>query len=113
MDNKTKRLLLFFFGCIASRFLLVWLAYKYVKWVPYMGIAALIIGCGFITIFLMGARKTGPEVFGDRIWWNALRPIHGGLYLLFAIMALTKFYKDAWKVLLLDVCIGLIAFFKN
>ena len=28
----------------------------------------------------MNLRKTGLEVFGDKIWWNNLRPIHGILY---------------------------------
>ena len=29
-------------------------------------------------------RKTGKEVFGSKIWWNDLRPVHASLYILFA-----------------------------
>ena len=110
MDNKTKRILLFLFGCVVTRLLLVYIAYNYHKWLPIMGYCALAIGIAFLTIYVTGIRKTGPEVFGDRIWWNSLRPIHGGLYILFGILALSQWYKNAWIVLLADVLIGLVAF---
>jgi hypothetical protein len=50
------------------------------------------------------------EVFGEKIWWNDLRPIHGTLYLLFAYYAI-RGSKYAWTILLVDVLFGLIAFF--
>jgi hypothetical protein len=58
---------------------------------------------------LSGKRKTGPEVFGDKIWWNKLRPVHSLLYFLFAYNAING-NRNAWKFLLLDVIIGLISF---
>ena len=75
----------------------------------YMGYLALIPAIGFIYIFLTGTRQTGTEVFGEKIWWNNLRPIHGILYFLFAYNAIIG-NKNAWVYLLIDVLIGLISF---
>ncbi len=113
MNNNQKRILLFLGGCIVIRSLFVILA-KYIdsKYLPYLGYLALIISFGFFYIFLTGSRKTGPEVFGGKIWWNNLRPIHGSLYLLFAISAIMK-KSYAWVFLLIDVIIGLFAFLYN
>jgi hypothetical protein len=110
MENFKKRFLLFLIGCIGTRLLLVYLAKNldpyYVK---YLGYISILIGISFIYLFFSGARKTGPEVFGDKIWWNYLRPIHGILYLLFAYNAINGNNK-AWMFLLLDVIIGFISF---
>jgi len=109
ISNKTKRMLLFLIGCMGARSALVWLAYAYPALLPYMGALALIPALGFFVIYFGGLRKTGAEVFGDRIWWNDLRPVHGALYALFAIMAL-RGNRKAWVVLLVDVIIGFTAF---
>ena len=77
-----------------------------------LGALAILPAAGFFYIFLTGARKTGAEVFGDRIWWNFLRPFHGTMYAIFAIMALFHI-PYAWVVLLIDVLVGLIAFIKH
>lgn len=113
MDNKTKRLLLFLLGCIPVRLFFVFLAYKFPKILPILGYLALIPATGFLLIFLTGSRKTGPEVFGGKIWWNWLRPIHSLLYFTFAYLAINKVHKYAWRVLLLDVLIGLVSFLVN
>ena len=83
MDNIQKRFLLFLFGCMGMRLFLVYIA-KNINtiYLPYLGYLALIPAFGFISIYLTGSRKTGPEVFGDQIWWNDLRPIHSLLYFL-------------------------------
>lgn len=71
----------------------------------------LIPAVGFFLIFINGWRKIGAEVLGGKLWWNNLRPLHGFLYALFAVLVLTKVYaRHAWKVLFLDACIGLVAF---
>ena len=110
MTNKKKRVLLFLLGCIGVRLSLVFIA-KYVpkKVLPYLGGLALLPSIGFFTIYFTNSRKTGPEVFGGKIWWNRLRPVHGLLYLIFAILAF-KENEYAWVVLLIDVFIGLSAF---
>jgi len=112
MDDQTKRMLLFLIGCMGMRSLFVWIAYRYTQFLPYMGALALLPAIGFIVIYLGDFRKTGPEVFGDQIWWNDLRPIHGLLYALFAVLALCK-NESAWIVLLVDVLIGFSAYMMN
>lgn len=110
MDNIRKRLILFLFGCIVIRFLFV-LIVKYInkKYLPYLGLLALLPAIGFIVVYLGDYRKTGGEVFGEKIWWNNLRPVHACLYILFALLALKK-NDYAWIPLLIDVLIGLISF---
>jgi len=74
-----------------------------------MGAIALVISIGFATIYIKGWRKTGLEVGGGRIWWNALRPIHAGIWFVFAVMALAQNH-NAWIVLASDALLGLSAF---
>jgi len=56
------------------------------------------------------------EVFGEKIWWNDLRPLHSFIYFLFAYNAIIG-NTNAWMYLLADVIIGLFSFlifhFKN
>lgn len=110
MTAEQKRILLFLFGCMGARLGLAWLAYAgSPSVVTALGYLALLPAAGFFAIYFLGLRKTGPEVFGDRIWWNDLRPLHGALYAAFAYAAITgKPY--AWKILLADALIGLAAF---
>ena len=64
---------------------------------------------GFIYIYMNGLRKTGGEVFGGKIWWNTLRPVHATLYLLTAILVYRK-NKNAYLLIIADTIIGLMAF---
>ena len=83
MDDLQQRFLLFLIGCIGIRSLFVIVAkYINVKYLKYLGYVALIPAIGFMFIYLTGSRKTGAEVFGEKIWWNDLRPIHSILYIL-------------------------------
>jgi len=110
MNNIQKRVLLFLVGCIGLRTLFVIIAKNSsVTYLKYLGYAALLPAIGFMYIFLSGARKTGAEVFGEKIWWNDLRPLHSLLYLLFAYNAIIG-NTQAWIYLLVDVLIGLVAF---
>jgi hypothetical protein len=110
MDNNLKRILLFLFGCILTRSIFVYIAYKIsTNYLPYLGYVALLPAIGFMLIYLTGSRKTGPEVFGDKIWWNDLRPIHSILYFLFAYNAIRK-NRNAYIFLLIDVIFGLTSF---
>ncbi len=111
LTNLEKRILFFLIGCIGVRLLFVYIAYKASSIVlKIFGIIAIIIGLGFAIIYLFGLRKTGPETMGDKIWWNSLRPFHAMTYITFGILALTGHSEVAWKVLLLDVSVGLGAF---
>jgi hypothetical protein len=110
MNEIKQRILLFLIGCIGIRFLFVVIAkYIDIKYLPYLGYLALLPTIGFLYIFLTGSRKTGPETFGKKIWWNNLRPIHAILYFLFAYNAIIG-NKQAWIYLLADVLFGLISF---
>ncbi len=109
MNNIQKRILLFLIGCIGVRTLFVIMAKNINKdYLPYMGYIAIIISIGFMYIFLTNSRKTGPEVFGDKIWWDNLRPVHSINYAIFAYMAINK-SSNAWIPLLVDVIIGFSA----
>lgn len=110
MTPQHKRIILFLTGCVGSRLALVYLAKMATpQMLELLGAIALLPAAGFFYIYATGSRKTGPEVFGDRIWWNGLRPFHGTMYAIFAIMALFHI-PYAWVVLLIDVLVGTIAF---
>lgn len=110
MNNIQKRFLLFIFGCILVRTLFVIIAKNInIKYLPYLGYLAILPAIGFFYIFFTDSRKTGAEVFGDKIWWNNLRPIHGLLYALFAYNAINK-NPVSYVYLLIDVIFGLISF---
>ena len=110
MNTLQKRFFLFIVGCLGSRLALAILADKINKqYLPIMGGLALVPAIGFLYIYFFSHRKTGPEVFGGKIWWNDLRLVHGFIYLTFAIFALQKKHFAA-NVLYFDVMLGLIAF---
>lgn len=103
-------MLLSFSICVLIRFLLVILAKNIDKnKLPFLGYIALIPAIGFISLYLTDSRKTGIKVGGKSIWWNKFRPIHGILYLLFAIYAIKK-ENLSYIILLFDVIIGIILY---
>ncbi len=99
-----------FIFCVLVRLLLVYIA-KTIKIenLKYLGYVTLLISIGFIYIYITKSRKRAIELNNKKIWWNALRPIHGILYLLFSIAAINSY--NLWYLLLLDVMIGVIAYF--
>ena len=110
MNNLQKRFLLFLIGCIGTRFAFVLLAKNIgLQYLPYLGYLALLSAIGFMYIYLTGSRQTGAEVFGEKIWWNDLRPLHSLLYFLFAYNAIIG-NTQSWIYLLVDVSFGLISF---
>lgn len=118
MTDNLKRILFFFFGCMVVRTGLVLLAkYLNTKYLPYMGLVTLIMGLGFIYIYLFGHFKSNPNVggFGGPVWWGNLRIVHGLLYISFSVIALLTLnekFKDnsAWVILAVDTLIGFISF---
>ena len=110
MNTMQKRFTLFLLGCIPSRIFIAYLASVMpLKWLPIMGYIALIPAIGFAYLFISGSRKTGGEVFGDKIWWNNLRPFHSFMYFWFAVNAIQR-VSWSWKILAADVIVGLIMF---
>ena len=110
MSILQRRFLAFLLLCIPVRIAFVFIA-KSVdkKYLPYLGYLAILPAIGFAYIYIFGKRKTGGETFGQKIWWNNLRPLHSILYFIFAYLALKK-SNNAYIPLLLDVIIGLISF---
>lgn len=98
----------FLLGCIPTRLTLVYIVKNFPQYHTIIGIITGIIAIGFMYIYMFDLRKTGPEVGWGKIWWNHLRPIHSVLYGVSAYMLLKKM-GEPWKVLLLDVFIGLVA----
>lgn len=114
MNSLYRRYALFLGGCIPLRIILAYIAYvSSAKILQYMGYIAILPAIGFIYIFLTGARKTGAETGGAPIWWNDIRPIHAGLYLAFAYLAVSGDKLNAWKFLAADVALGLSAFLAH
>jgi hypothetical protein len=103
---EKKRLALFLFGCIGTRLTFAYIAKTQTDFLPYMAVIAILIASGLMYFYLTGSRKTGPEVFGEKIWWNHLRPVHASLYLAFAVLASQK-NKSAYWILFIDAMIGL------
>jgi len=64
---------------------------------------------GFTYIYWNGLRKTGGEVFGEKIWWDHLRPFHALMYFLTAVLVYTK-NKRAYLLIIADTLVGLCAF---
>jgi hypothetical protein len=113
MNDMQKRFLLFLIGCIGVRSIFVLIAKNAsAYYLPFLGYLALLPAIGFIYIYLTGSRQVGAEVFGEKIWWNNLRPIHASLYLLFAYNAING-NKMAYQYLLYDVIFGLVSFLVN
>ena len=119
MNTIYKRFFLFLGLCIPARLLIAYVA-KYLAtlstklYLKLWGILLLIPAFGFLYIYSNNLRTTGLEVFGEKIWWNKLRPIHALNYIMFTILAFSnnkQFYLNAWLILLFDVIIGLLAFF--
>lgn len=110
LTNYQKRIALFLFGCVGIRSLFVYIAKNIDReYLPLLGYLALLPVIGWMYIYFIGSRNTGPEVFGGRIWWNELRVPHAMLYTLFAIYAIQR-KSYSWIPLFVDVIFGLTAF---
>ena len=113
MNHLQKIFLLFLIGCIGTRVLFVIIAkYINIKYLKYLGYLALLPAVGLMYIYLSGTRNTGKGAFGEKIWWNDLRPIHSILYFIFAYNAIMG-NRQAWIYLLIDVLIGFISFWGH
>ena len=96
----TVRLLLAYIASVANR-----------RWLSILGYVAILPALGFSYLFVTGVRnKTGA--FGEKIWWNPLRPAHAFFYGLFAYFAIAG-NRNAWILLLLDALVGLGGFITH
>lgn len=116
MNPSTLRLRfwLFLLGCIGSRSLFTFIASRAsCHWLRLLGALALGPVIGWFYLVFVGRRDTGLEVFGDRIWWTSLRPIHMLLWGFFAYLALGLCHPSAWVVLAVDTAFGLASFLTH
>ncbi len=110
MNTLQKRFLAFLLLCIPSRIIIALIAkYTNPNYLPYLGYLAILPAIGFAYIFIFGKRKKGGETFGQKIWWNHMRPIHSFMFALFAYLAINK-NKNSHIVLFTDAFIGLVSF---
>ena len=113
MNTLNIRFFLFIFGCIGSRIMLTVLsAYSRGWFLQLLGLFAILPVIGWFYIIFIGKRDTGLEVFGDKIWWKNLRPIHMLLWGFFAYLALSK-NSMAWIALAVDTTFGLTSFLMH
>lgn len=113
MDKLHSRFLLFLLLCIPTRFAIAYTAkHANAPTLNRMGLLALLPAFGFWYLFLTNSRKTGAETFGANIWWTLLRPMHGTLYLLFALLAMSN-NANAYVPLVIDIILGFVAFVVN
>ena len=111
MDTSiVKRFVLFLLGCMVVRWGAAYGVYKYPQFAKYGSFIALAIVLGWLTIILVKPRDAGPEVFGDKIWWQPLRIAHVIFYLLFAVLSWTH-PTIAYVPLTADAALGLLSFF--
>lgn len=110
LTTMQKRMGLFLSCCLGSRLLISYLAKIASPFaLKIMGYIALLPAAGFLYFYYSGSRKTGPEVFGQTIWWNSLRPIHALMYILFSYNAI-KGNPYSWVFLFADAVIGVVSF---
>ena len=110
MNPLKIRFLLFLVFCIGSRLLFTAVSAVSSGWIlKVLGLIALIPVVGWFYIIFIGKRDTGIEVFGDKIWWKNLRPIHMLLWGTFAYLAISG-NPQAWIILLVDTLFGLTSF---
>ena len=58
---------------------------------------------------------TQKGLFNQDLWWNKMRYVHAAMYALFGAMVLGVGGRPewAWVVLVVDVCIGIVAFLNK
>ena len=110
MKDIHKRILLFLFGCMTSRLLLVYGAYKLDETHrKYLATLLFIPMLGMLYLYVTDSRQTGPETFGAPIWWKDLRIVHVMFYAWFILDAYLE-KPNAYIPLLLDVMFGFMSF---
>ena len=101
--------LLFLFGCIPVRILLVYISTIIpLDKLKFFGVPLLLVSLGFLYLYFTNGRLNAPEA-GGVTWWSNIRIIHGLLYLAASIYAFQG-KPFVWIPLSLDLIFGFIAF---
>lgn len=104
----SRRIMYFLGGCIGTRSLLTYVAKARPDFAQKLSLLSLAPVAGWLYIYFVSGRDTGPEVFGGTIWWNELRIPHAMLWSLFSLYA-WKGKSYAWIPLAIDTILGLCA----
>ena len=117
MEISKERMLTFLIGCLGTRSLLAYIAYyaednNIDSLQILLGVLAIFIGIGFITIWLFGNELANDQLKvwkdkDDKLWWNNFRIVHGIIYILFGIFSLMEI-QGAYKLLIIDLILGLL-----
>ena len=114
MGDNYQKYFLFLVICIGLRSLAVYLAKVFDnKKLKMLGFLYLAFAIGILSIYFLKLRNFGAEAVGQKIWWNNYRPLFGLIWLSFAILAIVGKKDIAWKVLFLDVILGLGLFINK
>lgn len=101
---------LFLLGCFGTRLLFALCATRLEgEMLQLAGYLACLPVLGWLYIMLVQRRDTGPEVFGEPIWWQRVRVYHALMWACFAYMAI-RGSRIAFVPLLIDAAFGLSAF---
>ena len=106
-----NNILTFLLVCMGIRSIAVYLSYTN-KLHILLGALYILFGIGIFTIYYYNLRPIGIETCGKKIWWNSYRPLFATIWVLFGITSVQN-KPYAWKILLLDVIIGLFLFFNK
>ena len=114
---SNERIATFLLVCIGIRLSFAFLAYwieknEYNNLRILIGIVGLVMSLSFLFIYFFGSETADRqlEIWKDedtKVWWNNFRIVHGILYFLFAIFALTL-TEGSYIFLGIDVTLGLI-----
>ena len=109
MNITQRRFIYYLIGCMGARLTLTYLIKKRVF--PKIGIIPLIIGIGFLYIYLFGSKKADGQLkwANAKVWWNDYRIVHGLLYTSAGILSISN-NSCAWILLAIDTLLGLILF---
>jgi len=108
----TRTLVYFLFGCVLSRIGLTYLIYVCPKkWLKYISVLYLCIGIGFGFQWVTKSRKKGA--FNNEIWWDYMRIFHSATFLFVSYTSYRGLRGWAWKMLLVDTLVSLVAFLHH
>ena len=111
MNDTQKRQALFLGLCIPARLALAFGAYQLEgAWSTILATVLAVIAVGFLVIYAMGWRKTGAETFGQRIWWNDLRPVHGLFYAAASVALFSGNKELSASLIVADTLVGFASF---
>lgn len=103
---------IYYIICVIVRLSLAYLSYLLYnsRWRFALVLFLLGAASGFTYLFFTKQRQTGA--FGQKIWWDFLRPIHALLYIASACLLSFK-VKEVYIILIIDALVGVPLHIRN